>query len=165
MMRFTLLSVSMFVAYAVALAAPSPAAAANVDVCYDIDDVFEQHVCFQLAEWGDSLGGLDIFFSPDPDVITGFTNQGETTRHTVSLRGDWENIIVVACDQDCDDIDMSVYDAYGDFVAEDTSTPDDDFNVAAIFELSPGTYDVEITMYQCSVNPCEYAIILIQSDL
>ncbi len=65
-----------------------------------------------------------------------------------------EYLITAACDYDCDDIDITIKDSYGNILQEDTRTDDQPY-----VEFSPsasGEYQIEIHMYSCSEEPCYY---------
>ena len=61
-------------------------------------------------------------------------------------------MILAACDEDCSDVDITVYDEDGDTVASDVST--DDVPVVRLSPKRDGQYRIEIKMYECSSEPC-----------
>ena len=63
------------------------------------------------------------------------------------------------CDEDCDDLDLVVYDARGNRVASDFAMND---RPVVNFTVPRGTsatdYTVEVRMASCSYEPCQFAV-------
>ncbi|MET0648842.1 MAG: hypothetical protein ABW208_19710, partial [Pyrinomonadaceae bacterium] len=81
---------------------------------------------------------------------------GETSSFALSLNGGTEYRLVSACDNDCSDIDIVVYDENGNQVASDTSR--DDKPVVSVTPRWTGQFRIKVTMYKCSNSPCAYGI-------
>jgi len=80
----------------------------------------------------------------------------ETEEQVVTLGGGADYAIVAVCDEDCDDMDLAVYDPNGNMVDEDVES--DANPVLEINGARSGQYRVEVRMYQCSSEPCYYAM-------
>lgn len=82
--------------------------------------------------------------------------RGRSESFTVTLKKGWEYVLVSACDADCSDVDIRVFDGNGNQVASDTAM--DDIPVARVTPRWTGTFRVEISMHKCSNSPCFYGI-------
>ncbi|HRD73457.1 MAG: hypothetical protein E6Q42_05380 [Dechloromonas sp.] len=82
--------------------------------------------------------------------------QGASDDYTFQLQEGRDYLIVSVCDQDCSDLDLTLYDENNNEIATDTSTDD-----APVVEVSPrwsGKFRLNVTMYACSNAPCYYGI-------
>ncbi|KAF0113080.1 MAG: hypothetical protein FD128_1321 [Hyphomonadaceae bacterium] len=62
--------------------------------------------------------------------------------------------VLGACDSDCTDLDIKILDASGAMVTQDAAT--DDLPTAYFEARQTGSYRLQVTMYQCTSNPCYY---------
>lgn len=62
--------------------------------------------------------------------------------------------VLGACDSDCTDLDIKILDANGATVTQDAAT--DDLPTAYFEARQTGNYRLQVTMYQCTSNPCYY---------
>lgn len=76
--------------------------------------------------------------------------------YSVNLRAGATYAIVGVCDEDCFDIDLAIYDGYGNLITEDQS--EDDAPVVEFTATSGGQFTLRVTMYHCSNNPCYYGV-------
>jgi hypothetical protein len=86
----------------------------------------------------------------------GSLREGEDDAFTGTFRDGWEYRIVSFCDEDCSDVDLYLRDGYGDEVDSDVSTND-----VPIIECRPsrtGDYTVQLSMYECSAEPCYFGV-------
>ena len=63
-----------------------------------------------------------------------------------------------ACDNDCNDIDFTMFDGEGDEVASDTQS-----DAAPAVTVTPRYSDeftLQVNMYHCGRNPCSYGVIV-----
>lgn len=74
---------------------------------------------------------------------------------TVSLSGGVNYGIIATCDEDCDDIDLMIYDEAGNELDSDTLA--DDYPVLNFRTPYSGDFRLRVRMYSCSVSPCYYA--------
>jgi len=65
-------------------------------------------------------------------------------------------VIVGVCDNDCDDLDLLLYDRNDNVVAQDTEI--DDYPTLALPAGRSGLHYVEAAMASCDVDPCFYAV-------
>jgi hypothetical protein len=86
------------------------------------------------------------------NYIIGHSQESGSDSWTFPLSGGTEYMIIAACDEDCSDVDIAVYDSDGDTVASDVSA--DDVPVVRVTPNRDGQYSIEIKMYECSNEPC-----------
>jgi hypothetical protein len=82
--------------------------------------------------------------------------QGASDDYTFQLAEGKDYLIVSVCDQDCSDLDLTLFDENNNEIATDTSTDD-----APVVEVSPrwsGKFRLNVTMYACGNAPCYYGI-------
>ena len=63
---------------------------------------------------------------------------------------------MAVCDQDCGDVDLRLFDPYGNEVDSDVGT--DDWPIVSITPQFKGTYQVRVVMARCSDHPCYYGV-------
>jgi len=90
------------------------------------------------------------------NYLIGKLDEDETDTWTMTLYGGNEYIIIGACDGDCGDLDIAVLDEYDNPVARDTET--DDVPVVELALEEQGRYQIQVTMYDCSVEPCYFGL-------
>ena len=76
------------------------------------------------------------------------------------MDGGTAHTLLGVCDEDCSDIDLYLYDEGGVLIDSDAST--DDVPVLLVTPPRRGRYRVQVTMYDCQVEPCFYAVGLYQ---
>jgi hypothetical protein len=93
----------------------------------------------------------------------GALSNGASGDHTltVSTAGATYGVLGV-CDQDCSDVDLTVYDRAGTVVARDLLT--DDYPVVKWSAAYSGEYRLRVSMAACRVNPCYYGVQLFMQD-
>lgn len=108
-------------------------------------------VYYQLQDWYDdySSDGYSV-----KNYIIGTLNEDEEDSWTFYFEGGYDYKLVGVCDEDCDDIDMAIYDDKGRLLDEDVL--DDDFPIVDLTNARSGSYTVELDMYSCSVEPCYF---------
>ena len=62
--------------------------------------------------------------------------------------------IVAACDQDCADIDLELFEPDGTRVDQDTRR--DSLPVVTVPYGHVGNHTLRVTMYRCAIDPCRY---------
>ena len=83
-------------------------------------------------------------------------SSGRSDTFTVTLRKGWEYALLSACDNDCSDIDIKVFDENGNSVAEDKAV-----DALPVVEVQPkwtGEFRIKVTMYRCNDDPCYFGI-------
>lgn len=69
-----------------------------------------------------------------------------------------EYIVVGACDNDCSDIDMWIYDENRNEIDDDVS--DDDVPIVRVTPRRSGIFYVKTKMYNCDAGPCSFGHII-----
>lgn len=75
---------------------------------------------------------------------------------TVDLTAGVRYLFVGACDNDCSDLDFTLYDANGNYVDGDTAS--DDTPMVRVTPRRTGNFELRVRMYECSVNPCSWGV-------
>jgi hypothetical protein len=81
---------------------------------------------------------------------------GAEASFTLNLNTGWQYNLISACDRDCSDIDIYVYDGLGNQIASDSSR--DDKPVVTVNVFRGGEFRVKVVMYKCGSSPCVYGI-------
>jgi hypothetical protein len=89
---------------------------------------------------------------PDNDILS----QGESDNYNVTLQGGRSYKLVGVCDNDCSDLDITLYDSDGDVVDRDLL--DDDKPVVSVSGKSSGRYRMNVSMASCSTGVCYYSV-------
>ncbi|MGH6951020.1 MAG: toll/interleukin-1 receptor domain-containing protein [Vitreimonas sp.] len=110
----------------------------------------------QLQQAHSALGQQGFQMVGQP--FSGGLQQGQSWNVPAPLLAGVDYRIVGVCDRDCADLDLRVFDPQGTLVTQDTST--DSQPVVGVQPGSPGTFTVQVLMYNCSVEPCYYALAL-----
>ena len=76
--------------------------------------------------------------------------------HEMTVVADREYVLFGACDNDCSDLDMLIYDNSGDLVRRDVET--DDRPVLIFTPKKSGKYRIEVVMAACTDAPCRYGL-------
>ncbi len=85
---------------------------------------------------------------------TGSINEGESDDFHITL-GAGDYVIMGACDEDCDDVDLFLY--VGDNEI-DSDVAVDDFPTLSVDLTGSGSYRIAVKMFGCNVEPCWYAV-------
>jgi hypothetical protein len=112
---------------------------------------YEQQIQVQLDQHRSALRGYRM-----DDQFIGTMNHGGSYRLNATAQRGQEIVITGACDQDCSDLDLIIYDDRGRELDRDVLV--DDFPVLRLRAPYSGDYEVEVVMYQCSVNPCYFGV-------
>jgi hypothetical protein len=98
----------------------------------------------------------DRGYSMTHRIYTGSLNQNRNEMVSLDLDIGTQYQIMGACDTDCSDLDLVLYDQAGNQIDEDVEMDD-----APIVTVTPGrsaTYRVKVIMANCSAEPCRYGI-------
>jgi hypothetical protein len=93
---------------------------------------------------------------PAPPSFSGSLRDGYYRVHDVTLRAGYEYSLVGACDDDCDDLDLQLYDEDWNLIDEDLLP--DDVPVVSVSPAWTGVFHVKVIMESCYINPCRYAV-------
>ncbi len=85
---------------------------------------------------------------------TGSIGEGESDDIYVTL-GAGDYVIMGACDEDCDDVDLFLY--VGDSEI-DSDVEVDDFPTLSVDLTGSGSYRIAVSMFGCDTEPCWYAV-------
>jgi hypothetical protein len=132
-------------ALAATLAGPTPAHA---------QDAWVRQVRTILSEMGQRYeqNGYELTH----DIYTGSLNDDGAEMVRLELSVGMEYEIMGACDEDCSDLDLILYDGRGNVV--DSDMLDDDFPIVSISVTHSGVFSVRVSMAECSAEPCRYGI-------
>jgi hypothetical protein len=117
-------------------------------------DPWEQQVRSLLAQAGKTFE--DRGYQLTHQVLTGALSQSATTMLDVRLDAGTTYQIIGVCDNDCSDLDLTLYDADGKQVDADTEL--DDVPMVAVAPPHPGTYRLQVQMATCSDQPCRFGV-------
>ena len=90
------------------------------------------------------------------DIYTGSLNANADESHWITLEGGEEYALLGVCDEDCEDIDLYLYDDNGREIDSDALS--DDVPVVLVTPSARTSYRVQVNMYDCDVEPCYYAV-------
>lgn len=98
--------------------------------------------------------GLDSY-KPVGNPIVDLLDEDNDESYEITLDGGREHVIVVVCDDDCDDVDVSLYSKSGDLIDKD----DDNDGTAIITGVTTytGRYYLNIELSDCDADPCAVA--------
>ncbi|MEA5581952.1 hypothetical protein VB620_11440 [Nodularia harveyana UHCC-0300] len=113
------------------------------------DQVRSQLIKAALAA---GFGGYSLTHDP---FIGDLGNGGENDI-TLNLRGNVSYAIVGACDSDCRDIDLKVYDDNGNLISSDLQR--DDTPLVRFTPRWNARFTIRVIMPNCSNAPCRYGI-------
>ena len=86
----------------------------------------------------------------------GMLREGSDSRFSVSLQSGVEYRIIGYCDEDCDDLDLTLYDSDGDMIEEDVLA--DAAPLLSFTANTSGRFEVEVAMVDCSLEPCGFGV-------
>ena len=95
-------------------------------------------------------------YSPMGERMMGSLNDDGDESILVSLTAGTHYVIVGACDNDCSDVDLQVFNNQGTKLGEDMET--DDKPVVEVTPSYTGQFRVKILMANCRTNPCYYGV-------
>ena len=79
-------------------------------------------------------------------------DEGESGWYTLTLRAGWEYELIGACDEDCSDVDLRIYDENSNLI--DSDELPDDYPIVEVAPRWTGEFDVRLKMYSCDAEPC-----------
>jgi hypothetical protein len=123
------------------------------------DDRWIQQVLEQLA--GLEEAALDRKFIRSHEPVTGDLNTGESGVIRLSLEGGVKYLLAGACDEDCDDLDLFMYDGAQTLLAMEEEVTD----LPVLSYISPQTIQVtlRVLMYSCAIEPCSYGVVVFRN--
>jgi hypothetical protein len=88
--------------------------------------------------------------------VYGSLNDDAQATHEMTVVGGNQYVLMGACDNDCTDVDLKIYDTAGNLQMQDVAV--DDTPVLTFTANSSGKYRVVVAMATCNRNPCYYGV-------
>lgn len=88
--------------------------------------------------------------------VFGSLNDDDKSSHEMTVVAGVEYVLFGACDNDCTDVDLIVYDQNGRMVKRDILA--DDKPVVMFSATRSAKYRIEVVMAVCSTEPCRYGL-------
>jgi hypothetical protein len=98
----------------------------------------------------------DKGFDQTHETQIGSLGNTENDSFTLTLHAGTQYALVGVCDNDCNDLDLVLYDADGNEVDSDVQT--DDYPLVQVTPSETMRYRVKVVMASCKANPCWYGI-------
>ncbi len=117
-------------------------------------DEWEQQVLEQVRTVGDIFSSDG--FALDAETPRGSLKSQASESFALTLESGFEYLLVGACDVDCKDIDLIIFDEAGNDV--DSDYEEDDAPVLTVTPSRTQSYRVHVYMANCTNEPCWYAI-------
>ncbi len=118
------------------------------------EDRWQAVVSQQLATAGERITREG--YSMSHEIFMGSLNDDANESLNIPLDAGTKYVLVGKCDQDCNDLDLVIYDPNGNEVDSDVEV--DDAPVLTLTARSSGRYRVKVSMPGCSANPCRYGV-------
>ncbi|HMQ86294.1 MAG TPA: hypothetical protein PKB07_01820 [Flavilitoribacter sp.] len=88
------------------------------------------------------------------DIEVDYLNDDGYTSYYFTLYRGWTYRIWGVCDNDCDDLDLCLYDESNNEIDCDKTT--DDRPVTKVTPKWTGRFRLQVKMYDCKINPCKF---------
>jgi hypothetical protein len=88
--------------------------------------------------------------------VFGSLNDDATNSHEMTVVGGTNYVIFGACDNDCLDVDIKIFDTRGNLLMQDVLV--DDRPLLRFTANGSGKYRVDVVMATCNANPCRYGV-------
>jgi hypothetical protein len=118
------------------------------------NDEYYQQVGVQLVQNLSAAQVAGMSLSHDP--WKGLLKEGWYRDHPIQLDAGVRYAITAACDADCGDIDLTLYNRDGVRIDSDVSS--DDRPVIVVQPTESSRFDVRASMINCKVDPCAYGL-------
>ena len=118
------------------------------------DDYWIQQVLEQLAAVEEVVLQTELVRTHEP--VTGDLSEGESSIISMTLQAGFSYMMVAACDEDCRDIDLFLYDPAQALLAEEQEV--DDLPVLVFSPPATMNVTLRVRMYTCQVEPCSYGV-------
>ena len=116
-------------------------------------DIFLRQLARQLYQIALRAAGQDYSLVT---VEHGTLHPEQTESLTVSITSGYSYAIVGVCDNDCNDIDLHLYDGNNNLI--DFDIDNDDTPVIVVSPRQSGEYRLRVAMVRCSDSPCYYGV-------
>jgi len=121
--------------------------------CASAQDEWERQVREMLSSAGRTYE--ERGYEMTHEIHMGALDQGESADVELQLDITREYQILGACDNDCSDLDLTLY-AGSDQIDQDIEM--DDFPIVSVTVGRSGTFRLAVSMATCSAEPCRYGI-------
>ncbi len=95
-------------------------------------------------------------YSKSYDDYFGGLREGRSNTVSLNLRRGYTYKIIGLCDNDCSDIDLSIYDENNNLIDRDILV--DDLPILNVSPRRTGPFSLNISMADCRIEPCRYAV-------
>lgn len=95
-------------------------------------------------------------FAETPATEDGTLDEGQEIRFPISLSEGLEFKLVGVCDNDCENLDLLLFDPYGEEVTSDLL--DDPIPLLTVIPAFTGEYRVAARMVTCTIEPCGFLV-------
>ncbi|EDZ95223.1 hypothetical protein AmaxDRAFT_2136 [Limnospira maxima CS-328] len=119
------------------------------------DNRFVQQVRQQLMQAGVALG-ISGSYQLSHEPYLGDIGHNQKDYLYLNLNSGSSYILVGVCDEDCRDIDLSLYDENNNLIDSDTAL--DDYPMVEVDPKWSGRFKVEVTMANCNASTCYYGV-------
>jgi hypothetical protein len=117
---------------------------------------YQRQVMAQLANVQQALNGQGFQMVGQP--TTGALRTSAEQDIPVDLYVGYEYRIAAVCDNDCTDIDLTLFDGMGQVISQDNAV--DAHPIVPVYVTGSGRFSVKVAMYTCTNQPCYYAAAL-----
>jgi hypothetical protein len=121
---------------------------------FSTQDQWEEQVRAQLRRAASSYE--EQGYTMTHRIYTGSLRDGGSTTVTLSLQTGKQYQIIGACDNDCTDLDLVLFDGRGNQI--DIDVLDDDIPIVETGVSRSGEFRVEVRMANCTANPCRFGV-------
>jgi hypothetical protein len=103
-----------------------------------------------------SLAAAVLGYPTAVETFSGMLSSERSETRVLRLDPNLEHLVLAACDADCPDVDLALYETSGDVVASDRDL--DAFPALFIPAGHTGNHSLVVTMARCSIAPCRYDV-------
>lgn len=105
------------------------------------------------------LAGLAGGWAETHSGVTGTLRDGASTSYALSLNRGVTYKIFSVCDQDCSDLDLTLYDENNNRISVDTKS--DAYPYVEVTPRWTGAFTLRVKMEACRTNPCDYGVLVL----
>lgn len=99
---------------------------------------------------------IDQGYSKSHDFEVDYLNEDATDEYNITLQKGVTYKIIAVCDNDCEDIDLCMWDENDNQI--DCDEAEDDVPILEVTPRWTGTFSFRVTMYDCGSEPCYFGI-------
>jgi hypothetical protein len=117
---------------------------------------YQQQTAARLAQAEQQVAAQGFQRITEP--VTGQLAQGQSQDMPLNLNVGYEFRVVGVCSPDCGDLDLALYDGYGNEISRDNGSAAT--AIVGVIPTSSGQFGVQAHMYHCASASCFYALVL-----